>query len=661
MSDHAPIPDDELISALHDGELNASDRARAEQLLAADPERQRELAELRKLSGDLHSLPRRRLPASFADGVLQRIEQEKLWPSEAAAANAQDDGESRRVGLRLPRGRRPWVWAGLAIAAGLVVMVVGNRLEDGRLVVLVEPKNVQAPALDAARNRKFGEVETEAVTALDRDARRADEMGRGEATRLPTLATDAVTWNEDDMAERLNEYGYTPPVSRLLAKQAANIDSLSAVTADDSVLVIEVEVDRKQLESDPFATVLLDNGIAGADVPQTQVAQLRNNLARPQDYYQARGVTAPGSNSDNVDLVYVVASPQQVAQAVNQMQAQSNTYRRMLVRNDLTANERRKLLDLKGENSVTRQSVPAAKQDLQTAEKSATTAGENTTRSKELIAGNKQPSELNQPAAGPQPDASLKAQSPREGIAKKMGENLIQQRGWFARLEFPTSQSGEVLKLNRYSATMPAPLSSAPVITPSSAPPAGVPQSATMPLPPKVASQPALPAAQTEPKPMAKSPPPLTGAAPNAPAPAAEAAASKSEASKGGEAKDGTAKDKIVDQPMPKLSMPGNADAPPSQPHGGNQRQAGGFAGGGGNVQLGLNESPPLQRALFVFRVVDTPAPASASTSSPPATAAPAPATPAPKSIAPASPAPTSPPTNGPTPSKPVSPPEKKP
>lgn len=139
-----PIPDDELLSAYLDGELVGEDLARAERLLAEQPECRQALEELRALSGSIESLPRYRLEADFAQRVLRLAEREMLMgddaePSSAAPQATPDAAPERLVtrpslavdhagapdlGGRLwPRAKRPLLYAALTMAAGVLIMI----------------------------------------------------------------------------------------------------------------------------------------------------------------------------------------------------------------------------------------------------------------------------------------------------------------------------------------------------------------------------------------------------------------------------------------------------------------------------------------------------------------------------------------------------------
>lgn len=103
---------DSLISAYHDGELNAAERAEVDQLLAASPQAQAELASYREMSAMLRDCRRPALSADLAPLVMQAIVQ----PTTAPAVSQP---------LRANTPARKWTrWVTVAaVAAGLILAV----------------------------------------------------------------------------------------------------------------------------------------------------------------------------------------------------------------------------------------------------------------------------------------------------------------------------------------------------------------------------------------------------------------------------------------------------------------------------------------------------------------------------------------------------------
>jgi len=151
----SPNPADELLSAYVDGELTDDQRAAVERRLAADPAAQQTVEALRELSATLQdfssSAPSGGLGASFTAEVVQRVKADLPSHSQARQSKADQShegraGDSATAGRSLPVGRSPrgWLWAGMALAAALLMAVA--LPETGR-----EP-NQAALKPDAAAN-----------------------------------------------------------------------------------------------------------------------------------------------------------------------------------------------------------------------------------------------------------------------------------------------------------------------------------------------------------------------------------------------------------------------------------------------------------------------------------------------------------------------------
>ena len=111
-------PDNELLSALVDGELTAAERVAVERRLRDDPQAQAMVDELRAVSQMLQSLPKQELGADLREVVLRRA-----------------DVRAEQVPASVDGARR-WVWAALALAAALVLAVyVPETVQDGQPLV----------------------------------------------------------------------------------------------------------------------------------------------------------------------------------------------------------------------------------------------------------------------------------------------------------------------------------------------------------------------------------------------------------------------------------------------------------------------------------------------------------------------------------------------
>ena len=141
--DRQPELDDELLSAYLDDELSPEERAAVEARLAADPSAQQLLHQLRAVCEAVQALPQEVVGHDMRESILHKAEEretigplgrmrsagEHADPSNGQPVTALDDAPKFTFG----RTRRGWVWASLAIAAALLIMVFGREPERDQL------------------------------------------------------------------------------------------------------------------------------------------------------------------------------------------------------------------------------------------------------------------------------------------------------------------------------------------------------------------------------------------------------------------------------------------------------------------------------------------------------------------------------------------------
>ncbi len=170
-------PNEELISAYLDGELDDAERQRVERWLAESAELRQLCAELRALGASVRALPRHKLDSDLAPAVLRRAEQAVL----------RSGVEQTRPTVSLASwwsrgaGWRRLAWPAVALAAALLIYVFGiGRTIDQRPLAqrtAEEPAKVAAPASEAP---------TGAGAALSEQSR--DESYRLKVTPQPNAA-----------------------------------------------------------------------------------------------------------------------------------------------------------------------------------------------------------------------------------------------------------------------------------------------------------------------------------------------------------------------------------------------------------------------------------------------------------------------------------------
>jgi hypothetical protein len=148
------------VIAFSDRDLSAADREALEQHAGVCPPCGQELRVYRAMREGFALLPRLDAPATLEGRVLERIEQDR-------------QGALRRL---IPWDISPWMRpAGLALAAGLLVVVVGRGMlrpagespgDERRVAHSEAPAAIQAPADDPSAASPRGDLELAAAQSL---------------------------------------------------------------------------------------------------------------------------------------------------------------------------------------------------------------------------------------------------------------------------------------------------------------------------------------------------------------------------------------------------------------------------------------------------------------------------------------------------------------
>lgn len=223
MSTPSSRDDESLLSAYFDGELQGEELERAKRRLLEHPEEQRNLDEFAALGKRLKELPRTSLGDQFAQRVLRRAEREILSP---AGGEALPPGPVRAWASRMRTSRRPWVYAGAAAAAAVVLVLLRPAtIEHVPHAALPEQRAERVPM--ARQNLELNPAPTQSKPAsAARIAGSARELDKTEKPHLATAARgktehESLSANQTRPIEQaLAEYGFIaalPDVSRQIA------------------------------------------------------------------------------------------------------------------------------------------------------------------------------------------------------------------------------------------------------------------------------------------------------------------------------------------------------------------------------------------------------------------------------------------------------------
>ena len=177
---------DELLSAYLDGELEAAEAARIEQLLGEDEQARATLEEMQAVRRALRALPRHALDAAFAGGVIRRAERAVLSGS---AATSEPGESSVEPASHLKRHWRRIVWPLVAVAAALLVVVnPGNFFPTSQN----DEPSVALQDDDQAKNTlpEGKSPELEAAAARDRQGA-VDRLAKAVADSVPDNAKES--------------------------------------------------------------------------------------------------------------------------------------------------------------------------------------------------------------------------------------------------------------------------------------------------------------------------------------------------------------------------------------------------------------------------------------------------------------------------------------
>ncbi len=290
MTNGQPQPD-ELLSALHDGELSVAERAAAERLLEDSADARAELEDYRALTELLRTLPTDKAPDGLRASVMRRIERESLLA--APASIAKNPRRSMRSRLILIAGS-------LATVAGLLLAFV--NFDGGP----APPRGLEVAQRDAPRASNAAGAE--AMTRLSRTEDRLDEMSASDS--VPESL--ALLGSGGDAA--LAGSAARPPEGF----SVGDVYTYLGQTADGDVMVVQATVVNVRLALNEIQVLLNRHSI-----PMVPVGL--------SDEYGASGASAEAAAANpNSDLaLYVESDQEQMNEALVELSQASNLFVQM--------------------------------------------------------------------------------------------------------------------------------------------------------------------------------------------------------------------------------------------------------------------------------------------------------------------------------------------
>lgn len=297
---------EELISAYHDGEVTPDEAARAERLLADDPDCRQFYDELRALSSTLKSLPAESLGSEFQEQVLRQAERRMLSPSESTSSPSTDFS-------RFTRWLRPLSYSAAAIAAALVIMVLFP--DDGaNIATVAEHPDSDKVSADGERTSGFISADGAAAAppSLDDTTILRDSLELAPETR-PESAVMSKQGGE--RPERGGRAGTA--VDTLITSELGD----EAPLDDGELLIVHLDAPRSAVATGKFETLLASNGIVA------------ERLARddPRSPTLAGEVDADTAETGDVEVIFVEATRSQVEQTLVSLAKKATDYRNLTV------------------------------------------------------------------------------------------------------------------------------------------------------------------------------------------------------------------------------------------------------------------------------------------------------------------------------------------
>jgi hypothetical protein len=217
---------DELLSAYLDGELEAADAARIEQLLSEDEQAQATLDEMQAVRRALRALPRHQLDVDFSSGVIRSAERVVLLGESLGVSGSAEPASG------LERHWRRIVWPLVAVAAALLIAV-----NPGGFLTTSHDEAPLALREDEKPNRVTPPSEADDLAVHPTDER-----------ELEKLHLQSRVGKDDNAADKADALADEQGADGLVA-DGANAAAAAPSNLDDTIYVIcEVARDKSPRE-----------------------------------------------------------------------------------------------------------------------------------------------------------------------------------------------------------------------------------------------------------------------------------------------------------------------------------------------------------------------------------------------------------------------------
>jgi predicted HTH domain antitoxin len=323
-----PLFQEERISAYLDGQLPSDERVKFEEELAHNSELRQVVEELRQLHDSLQELPRHHLNDDFATQVLRRAERAMLSNPQAVANERGADGvaaegsqivqaASNTTISNARRSRRPWIWAAIAVAAAVALMVFNPPRQ--KPVQIAQTDSSPAPrAADRQKVDRSLPEDAPAVAAQDKARmlfHEAESPAKEQGTAAAAGALQQMHERSDFAAEPSVKAGSASAASQPAPPAGATADSFKtdlerdlkrnrattsngAVAGEAPAPAGDVEFRQNSIQSAESASNRSAKGLAGKPPPVDGVAADERKLAEPPGV-SLKGAASGGGQSSS--------------------------------------------------------------------------------------------------------------------------------------------------------------------------------------------------------------------------------------------------------------------------------------------------------------------------------------------------------------------------
>jgi anti-sigma factor RsiW len=298
---HAPF-DDELLSAYLDDELTPDERARVQRRLETDPAARQLLDQLRAVSQAVRDLPREAIGEDLRHSILQRA-------STYAAQPASEKLDWPVPQLSIGRTMRGWVWAGLAVAAALLIMFLQpHEKEASQLPASVALRResehtMRDQSLELrARDESHAATAEPAAPSTDQLADSAHGMGRGagRAAGAGSSAASPATTTPMFAEPLATSESSAGGVEIAPSRQQLSAAKPALLAGRQQPLLVRVQVTPVAFQNKAFDGLLVRNGIELQQPPaQEQTSRQLEQIAGGPPQMDAVLVDAPAAQVES--------------------------------------------------------------------------------------------------------------------------------------------------------------------------------------------------------------------------------------------------------------------------------------------------------------------------------------------------------------------------